>query len=40
MPESITTESMPSENTELAPDHQNAADFQTSMKAPQHLTTE
>ncbi len=40
MPESTTTESMPSENIKLAPNHQNAADFQTSMKEPQHLTTE
>ncbi len=31
---------MPSENIKLASNHQNAADFQTSMKAPQHLTTE
>jgi hypothetical protein len=36
-----TTESTPSkqEKIKLAPDHQNAADFQTSMEEPQHLIT-
>jgi hypothetical protein len=33
----IIIESMSSENIKLASNHQNAADFQTSMKKPQHL---
>jgi hypothetical protein len=38
----IIIESTPSkqEKIKLAPDHQNTADFQISMKEPQHLTTE
>ncbi len=43
MPEIIIiTESLPSkqENSKLASNHQNAADFQISMKAPQHLIVE
>ncbi len=35
----IITESMSSKQEKLAPNHQNAADFQTSMKTPQHLIT-
>jgi hypothetical protein len=37
MSESTIIESMSSENIKLAPDHQNAADFQISMKKSQHL---
>jgi hypothetical protein len=36
----IIIESMSSENIKLASNHQNAADFQISMKTPQHLIIE